>query len=164
MTRYVRQIRTNSCGPTAIINCVKWAGYRCTIREYHTLISELCECSKDGAPVKRFGLILRMMMGDEFSVWYRRGPTLDVVIKHLRKPNRSIVLAYYYPDVVDGQVVQISGHYTFVFIDDAGIIRCVNDTGKTVDVLKRSELRARLERRSLFDVDAKADVWFVRKR
>jgi len=103
MTRYLKQRNDFSCGPTTIINAMRWLGIK-TSRNDLRLITKECKTSKDGTWPEDFERVLekyipRNMYIDDLSFMY---------LNHYLAFNRAVILSYSYtPD--DGIE---DGHYT----------------------------------------------------
>jgi len=46
MPRYIKQRHERSCGPTALMNAVKWAGYSLSYEDYIDYYAKLCDYKK----------------------------------------------------------------------------------------------------------------------
>lgn len=165
MTRFARQPYKYSCGPTAIINATKWAGYLCSIKEHHTLISRLCESSYEfGTDEAKFEEVLRRFISPEVSIRKRNRPSLRDVIQHLNRPDCAVVLLYWRGGKDYGRNPRsITGHYVLLVSDNKGVL-CINDeVNVTVMPLGPRELMKKLGFNDS-DRETYPQAWLLRKR
>lgn len=162
--RFARQLNKRSCGPTAIANAAKWAGFSYSLRDNHSFLMELCEC-ENGTEPKNFNRVLRATLaGPRLSILRRRRPSIKDVLDHIKKPNCAAVLEYYYP--IKGSM---AGHYALVIDATAKHVICVNDQrDKTINMIPLSTFKRRLTRTMIKvcgqGIDATPTVWFLKKR
>ena len=162
MTRFIRQPTQSSCGPTAIINCIKWSGYRCSIRSSHTFISRLCNTTREeGTDDVDFGRVLRRLVAGEgksgkVSVWKRDRVLSKQILEHVKNPDCVAVVLYYFS--------HNEGHYALVTdVTDQGVV-CVNALAdETISIVEKKQFTRYLS----FRRKAKKDfprVWFLRRK
>lgn len=169
MVRYVRQPTQSSCGPTAIINSIKWVGYRSSLKLHHTFLTKFCNTTREeGTDPSDFGRALKKMLEGSgslkrennysVSIWRRNNPLYKSVIDHISKPDCAAVVLYYWKikEYVEGHYMLITG------VSPDGVV-CINDrfdvTVSTMPLKNFSEILAT-------NRDAKKDypcVWFIRK-
>lgn len=91
MIRYTKQRDEADCGPTAIVNALKWAGNDISYRDVGAskIAAELCGYWVGGgvppayldSALEKVGLLL----------WYKTNPTLDEVEGHIRSGGACII-------------------------------------------------------------------------
>lgn len=123
MARYVKQPNQYSCGPTAILNALKWAGLDVTL-QHHPLLEFSCraEDSDDdefGILDHDFDRVLRWAGKNVFTVRRSKTPTLEVIREHL-KNGGSVCLGYSWTE-------ELGGHYAFIAGLDRGLFMVIND-------------------------------------
>jgi hypothetical protein len=157
---YIVQDDAYSCGPTAIINSLKWAGIGVT-KEHLDLFRFSCrtidpefpnDWDSNGTTDYDLDRVLRYAGKGKFKVRKRSRPSLPMLIRHLQKGG-AVVIAYYWKEGSE------SGHH-FAFISGMkkGCFEVVNDhSGKGAGTLRRpSTLRKWLKRR-----DESPICWFI---
>lgn len=164
--RYVRQPAWYSCGPTAIINSVKWAGGHCTIKRDHMSIARLCRSTYDlGTEEKHItlGLCAKLAMLN-VSIKMQKRPMLNDVIKHLNKEGAAAVILYWRPGPsfrVDKE--DILGHYIFVKKVNGRILSINENMKQTVLEIQKTTLSRRLAWRRKAS-EHFPHVWFLEKK
>ncbi len=97
MIRYVKQRDRHSCGPTAVLNAMKWSGAKDSYAKDIKKLSWLCRrYSKAGTGHAQLDLALRYVGGlrrCDFSVLSVIRPTLAQIESHLLGEG-SVVLSY----------------------------------------------------------------------
>src|SRR3989338_743600 len=95
MVRYAQQPDEDSCGPTVILNALKWAGVRCTVRKDFERIAQKSEYSKEGGlPEKKLARALTSFGDTFFTVRQRRWRGIAEVKRHLENPKCAVVTYY----------------------------------------------------------------------
>lgn len=106
MVRYTRQVLKNSCGPIAIINAMKWAGYRIPRTKWVKGIGGLCDFHiKCGTSIEGITSALKTLHQLEL-VEYKTRPTLKWLDKKFHE-GCGIILKYEHGH-------KPSGHFVFV--------------------------------------------------
>ena len=112
--RYIRQPDSYGCGPTAILNALKWAGFRATLKKHYRPLVTRCK-SKDpdghefsGTTPKNFQNALKYTSKNIFKVKHLTYPTLNQISKELDKGNAVIILHFNEGDQ------EGSSHYTLL--------------------------------------------------
>lgn len=127
----MRQPRSYSCGPTAIINAAKWAGFRCSLKRHHDLIASLCYSTFDmGTEEHHLDRVLRRMLSGTVTIRKRYRPTLQMLREHLSSPDRAVVLLYWRPGPGHHHRYNrhaIEGHYTLITQFDGQHATLIND-------------------------------------
>ena len=124
MVRYVRQSDKYSCGPTAIINAIKWAGYSYPSRDNLMFVARACSSSYEfGTEEADLERVLRQLTCGFLRVRKRCRPTIDELARHVAKPDCAAIVLYYHSSDPSGP-----GHYTLMTDADAGHVILVNDT------------------------------------
>ncbi len=103
--RYAKQRDQYSCGPTAIINVLKWAGVDCSYEKSLKLVQKLCGCVNppNGTGHVDFDKALRIVADKLGCLKIRRVyyPALWQIEKQL-KENGIVVLSYRWHDEEEG--------------------------------------------------------------
>ncbi len=152
MIRYIKQPDNVGCGPTAILNTMKWAGMPYTIvKDYYRLFLE-CR-SDDGTLPTLFDYALREESRGILSVKKKHKPTAHQIKSWLEHPKQSVVILYWHK-THDG------GHYALVTekVDERYII--VNDI-KTKEIINLDKIEKKIKVRRY----AKSHVptaWFLK--
>lgn len=94
MARYAKQIDHFSCGPTAVINAIKWTGAPVSYRTMRKTVIEACQTQKDGTDpfeldrgvqeiFPSYGIIYRHLRGScrGFPRHVRRGGAVIIRFK-----------------------------------------------------------------------------------
>lgn len=85
MVRYARQTSNSNCGPFALLNAIKWAGDRATIRRDIGVLSTLCLCLRHGEGYDLGdGEIIDTGPGTEVSQFWRAGKAVEKLYGSLR--------------------------------------------------------------------------------
>ncbi len=109
MTRYLRQHDKFSCGPTAIMNVLKWLGLKIHYRKEIEWFREITRCKEDGILFgTNFGHMTKAlkMFKNLFTTEYRRDPTVSRIAKHLNAGG-VVVLCYRLPKRKVGHYILI---------------------------------------------------------
>ena len=145
MPRYVRQWDDFSCGPIAILNALKWAGVRASIKRDYKRLLVLTKCSFPNG-VCRFYLAPALYKNREFFVRRPRGATMRTVENHLRSGG---VVLLSYGIYGDGKR---RGHYTLLTrVSETGrSFTTINYyVGHTVCLIRRSSVVRDIRRRKM---------------
>lgn len=103
--RYVKQNDFFSCGPVAIANALKWAGFDFSYSKNRKKFIEHCKCDLIGTGTKNFERSLKEISNGLFSVKRRYGATIGEIKNHLLKGGSVIVSGK------RAWEFQIGGHY-----------------------------------------------------
>jgi hypothetical protein len=168
MIRYARQPTKSSCGPTAIINAIKWAGYKCSIKSHHTFLSRLCNTNaEDGTEALDFSRALKKLVvgpgpTHNISIWTRHSPKAKDIVKCIKENDCAAIILYYFKS--PNKSNNVEGHYTLLTdVSIQGEITCINDVlDKTVSSISMNDLRSKL---SLFrsNKEDHPQVWFIKR-
>ena len=113
MIRYTRQVLKNSCGPIAIINAMKWAGYMVPRAKWVKGIGGLCEFSpKAGTSLQGMASAIKLLHQLEL-VEYKTRPTLKWLDQKFHE-GCGIILKYEHRHKPSGHFVFLPGrtrHY-----------------------------------------------------
>jgi len=97
MIRYTKQRDRHSCGPTAILNAMKWSGAKLSYRSYIDKLSWLCRrYNRKGIGNSEIDSALRFagnLRRCDFAVRSVRRPTLAQIEEHLLGQG-AVVLTY----------------------------------------------------------------------
>ena len=151
MVRFNKQYDNYSCGPVAILNALKWAGYNCTYKQDFHFIKELCECVNEPDWQGTHYLNLSSAL-KEYRIKFKfiRKPSLFQIVTHLEKGG-AVILRVLFKEEENHQDT-FFGHYFLCFDFDSkkSIFKVVNYlTDKTQTELEWNELEEILE----IDVD-----------
>lgn len=168
MPRYVHQRDEFRCGPIAILNALKWAGYRVTAE----LIPDLCREVSCAAPfgTKKSNLTrgLRTRGKGIFFTQLDLRPSLQKIERTLQK-GKAVILGYWYhTDDPENKNYQ-TGHYVLITgVSPSGSTFSVanyidiDDTQRTR--ISRSRLQNDLQVLKVAVERWYPDVWYLRKR
>jgi hypothetical protein len=164
VVRYAAQPYKYSCGPTAIINAVKWTGARFTLRQNHTFISRLCESTYEFGTVEHlFERALRKIISPAAGVWRRPRPSAKEIIRHVSRPDGAVVLLYWHRKMLSETEFVIEGHYILVVDAWNDHALLVNDDGPVAQspvTFEEFKRRAEFLRSSVAE---RPIAWFLRK-
>ena len=127
--RFIRQPTSISCGPTAVLNVLKWAGIEANLSHFPLLefscqtvdFSDPNNFEKNGTTDHDFDRVLRYVTKAFLKVRRNKRPSFKKIIEHLYT-GESIVLSYRWEE--DGQ---FGDHFCFLAGMKNGLIVCVND-------------------------------------
>lgn len=136
--RYARQPHARSCGPTAILNALKWAGRPATLKREYPILRAECKCT-NGTWRYIFDRVIRKHAKGLFTVERRALPTYSQ-LRRLCRSGHAFVLAYM-------NVGWQDAHYAFYF-PSAGKLYAVNEHDKcaTVALCSKRQLMGALRR------------------
>jgi len=97
---YCTQHDYYSCGPTAILNALKWVGVRdATMKKSHRFLCDFCFTSTGeggGTFPQEIDRVLRILAGTHpFSVLRLKNMGIKSVTQHLMHPDKSLIINYY---------------------------------------------------------------------
>lgn len=141
--RFARQPHDYSCGPTAILNAMKWVGIPASLRcDYNTLV-DLCEAEPNGTAIPAFDRVLRENVESHAFVRRKYRPTLREVEKWIKDPACIVALCYWHDNSYDSD-----GHYMLMteVSNDGKEFNCIND-GKTSMFRDREKIKMYLRNR-----------------
>jgi hypothetical protein len=96
--RYIGQPTVYGCGPTAIINVLKWAGQRATIRSHYRYLARLCQTNEEdshepyGTLARNLHRALNLVAKDRYTVSHKLFPKLGAIKKHLRSGGAIVLM------------------------------------------------------------------------
>lgn len=94
MTRYVTQPSLMSCGPVAIINALKWAGFPATLKNDYKWLAEVLDCEDESGCVHPdVDRCLRDEGKNLFTVHGVPCPSIKEIEAHLRKEDRAVLIS-----------------------------------------------------------------------
>lgn len=121
--RYIKQPDNYGCGPTAILNTLKWAGYRVTLKKHYRALVIKCR-SKDpdgnefsGTTVYDFENVLKYVGQKIFDIKFLLRPKIKRIKKELKKGN-AVILLHLNPDH--------TSHYTLIISNEGNNFVAVN--------------------------------------
>lgn len=161
--RYVRQPDKYSCGPTAIINAVKWAGKKMSLSNHKKLVKECHTTYEMGTHEIDFSASLKKNLKKIASIKFRKKALYKDVISHLNNDSAIILLYWKKMQGYTKKNQNIEAHYTLVFLNENKETVYINDSLElTSMILPKSTLRKRL----IFMKNDKVNfpcVWFIKK-
>lgn len=93
--RYTRQRNKTNCGPTAVMNALKWAGYSCSYKEFGRALKVRCGWYP-GEGVPQHKIRYALCVTPELSVVQEKyAPNLGWIDKQLAD-DRAVLLCYYH--------------------------------------------------------------------
>lgn len=128
--KYIRQPDKYSCGPTAIVNAMKWAGIDANSRELIPFLQFGCrtidlenpeDAESNGTTDQDFDRVLRYVAKGHFKIRRRKNPRINEIIKHL-KAGKAVVLSYFW-----GPGSLKYGHFCFLLSVERGRVVTIND-------------------------------------
>lgn len=154
MTRYIKQYDSYTCAPTVILNALKWAGKKVTVKDKKRCI-KLCKTS-----YKKGGTYLW-----DFKAALEKIKEIEVIkfTKHLKlndidkafKESGAVVARVFYKDVDRGHLFFITPG------PKKNLTRCVNFyRGRTIDDMTRKVLYREIRRNK----KQYSYGWLIRKR
>jgi hypothetical protein len=148
--RYIKQPDKFSCGPTAILNAMKWAGIDANGRDHIPYLQFACrtydleDMEGQGTFNHDFDRVLRYVGKGSFAVKRKKNPTLSEMRRHL-KAGHAIALAYHWED--GGQSGE---HFCFIAGLWNGLFICINDhtelSGPTIRLRRPETVRKWLKK------------------
>lgn len=93
MPRYCAQRSRSDCGPIVLINALKWAGVRVTLRDHLPYFNQVCRPEGMGTSLARFKQVLGEVKPGRFTSRYRDEPSLSETEAHL-KSGGAVILFY----------------------------------------------------------------------
>lgn len=100
MPRYVRQPEEYACGPTAVLNALKWAGVPATIKYDFGLIADMCEYERgEGSPDGAINQTLRLLLDGWARVRRPRYASTRDIRKHVEKGGACVATISDYADM-----------------------------------------------------------------
>jgi len=170
MTRYAKQPRGSSvCGPIAILNALKWAGARATLRAHLKEIVEEAGCNQEteGTLLTAFESALRHFGKEQLRVrtvfpW----PGIETLEAFLRNSEHAVITGFRWKNKKTGK--SDVHHALIVGVSKTGkTLLCVNyDEGKTtVARVRRKEfLLDHAQRKDAGDLGGVSPcLWFLEK-
>jgi len=100
--RYIKQPVKMSCSPIAIMNAIKWAGGRCTLKDDFCSVNRIAQCSKNGTlgtRVFNFDRALRKKARNLFKVKRHFRPSIQEVETHLSQRGGAVIIEYCWIDI-----------------------------------------------------------------
>lgn len=111
--RYIRQPDSYGCGPTAIINALKWAGFRATLKKHYRSLVVRCK-AKDpdghefsGTTPKNFQNALKYTGRNLLKIKHLTHPSLKEISQELNNGKAVVILHFNQND-------HGSSHYTLL--------------------------------------------------
>lgn len=94
---YCTQHDYYSCGPTAILNALKWVGIpAATVKKSHRFLCDICYTTGKGTFPQEIDRVLRFLAPiHDFSVVRLKNPNIRSITRELIRPDRSIIFNYY---------------------------------------------------------------------
>ena len=159
--RYAKQPDSYSCGPIAILNALKWAGNKVTIRDHLKSLKVLCKCEIDGEKFgtahKDFDKAIRKAGRRSLYVLRKTNVKLKDMIDHI-DDGGAVALLYSYKK--NGERC---GHYILFVGHGKNVFYVVNDC-PTYKTLHRRRYRKMKEAvRKTAKTPSFPRAWFLTK-
>lgn len=138
--RYIKQRDTYSCGSVAVINALKWAGYKITYNSHIKRIKKLTRNNIDGVRNEDMIKALRKYKG--IKATFKRSISLKEANKQLEKGN-SLIIGFDYRDKYN----EWCGHSIFVASKIDKQYKVVNDFEATALTFDKWEMKEVLKYR-----------------
>lgn len=128
--RYARQPDKYSCGPTAILNAMKWAGLDATSRNHLPYLQFSCrtidlqhpeDFDSNGTLDSDFDRVLRYVGSGVFRVRRKKFPSAKELKKHLKKGG-AVAICYHWEEAG-----QSGEHFCFLAGFERGFFVVIND-------------------------------------
>lgn len=131
--RYAANTTRSDCGPIAIINILKWAGFQVTTKRHLPYLNEMCRPEGLGTSIRNLHKTLSHLKRRRFWFRYRPQAKIGAIDATLKKG--GAVLLYYMSDPTQY-------HFTLIIQGDGDRYTVVNAfKGKTVATVSRSTIR-----------------------
>jgi len=139
MRRYARQTDDYSCGPTAIINALKWSGFDMTL-QLLPFFQHSCrtidpvyfdDWDKNGTFDSDFDRVLRWSSRGKIKVRKKNCPLIEEIKEHL-KDGGALCLSYYWRVKKEN-----IGHFIFIEKLEDGYFFIINDHDNNKETVKR---------------------------
>lgn len=170
MVRYATQPDLWGCGPTAILNVLKWCGSPATLKKDYERLKGAVKWESDcGCTHPDFDKCLREEGRNLFAIRGVSYPTIGGIETHLRKKNCAVVISSIWQNKKTGEEVQ---HVALLIgVSESGksftVVNIVK--GKTIKLIRRATLLKSLRKR-IRDSSAYAELlapvpfaWFLTK-
>lgn len=157
MNRYTRQVYATSCGPVALINAAKWAGYRVPRKEFVHYYGERCEWNpKSGTTYTAMSEALRI--SDELHfLGFCPNPKLAWLDRHL-KQGHALIIGYRHAN-------KKTGHFIFCPAKTSKFFYVVNkDKGRTVQRISRKTMKTLLCEQGLLKPIVYSGAWAIKPK
>ena len=134
--RYASQKDEFRCGPYALLNALKWAGWNYSERRHKKYLTKLLHCEDGTPPIDMFLGLIKLQ--NKFpTVIYDKEVTARKLNKHLKSGGGAIVNIHYYKR--DKQ--EWNGHWVFLEKAYKGRYKAINYGRRgTVSLVKRRRL------------------------
>ncbi len=176
MTRYAKQRDSYSCGPTALLNALKWAGKDVSCKDMPRLKAV---CHTEYTPGHTLGTwptkmssALRYEGREWFSCKHVINPKLRIIDKHL-KDDGSIIMSYFWKLSPEYKRFwdwgwKYVGHYIFIdHISASGktfrVINMSSEGSAQTNIRRHTLLRKCFRYRNLKDNHHNLSVWLLNK-
>lgn len=130
MPRYTRQRTRSDCGPVAILNILKWAGFRASYDDHIELIKEAARYkhSENYTGCKFHNLLkaINELSRGKLKAKKYKITDLDVLIDHIRRGNAFILRHGVTPPEIEDCIFY---HYTTVVPGENGKFAWINTGG-----------------------------------
>lgn len=122
--RYIKQRDHHSCGPVALLNALKWAGYKVSYNKHFRSIYRSCKCSDTGtfdcdfdSAIRRYRHLIVMPEDGPFEQ-----PYIGLIDEHLDNGG-AVVFSYIYKSCrgMDSHLSLCIGRSgkTYMFVNDS---------------------------------------------
>jgi|15BtaG_2_1085339.scaffolds.fasta_scaffold46470_2 hypothetical protein len=152
--RYVKQRNNTSCGPIAVLNALKWAGFKFTMKNSYKRLAKKCKYNvSEGAwPID----VLNAISSYKRLTVTPDAPTKIQDLDDRIRAGSSCILTYYW---YDEGAQEVLSHYTFISEMQGTSFVCHNIDDVSTAIVPRKDMitllrSARGEKPLAFFIDA----------
>jgi hypothetical protein len=153
MPRYLKQYDDYSCGPTAILNALKWAGASVSYRSHYKRVAKYCKVAegdlKDrGTLSPDLDRTLRTLGRRYLTVRKVRSCTIQQLADHLQNGGAAILAHVEGEGTLYAGQDEAEGHFSFWFDSDGLTFTGANDGGDSATIVRsRKEMIHKIKKR-----------------
>ena len=142
MPRYVNQPESHACGPTVVLNALKWAGLPATLKHDFDNIATLCDYEQnEGSPEHSIDRSLRDLLKGAAKVRKPRFAMIWDIEEHLEKGGACVLTV---TDWSDAHVFLVTGKRGKLFITHN------YNHNKNTTLLRECTLQEQLDQRGVW--------------
>ena len=170
MARYAQQGKSYTCAPTLILNALKWAGGRHTIRRDLPGIIKKSKCEKTvpGSLVEHFESALHRFGKKYFTIKRKRWRGVKAMERLLANPHNAVVTLYPWNACTEDGTAEECTHLTLVIgtAENGALFKCVNyhTITATAESLVSREIFSKDHRRRRTEKGVFPDIWLLSKK
>jgi hypothetical protein len=159
MPRYTKQRSPYECGPTALLNSLRWAGIKTGYKDSREALWQACLCyPRRGTYSGRFDSAIKELSRGLFTVRRLCRPTLQAIERHLLSGG-TVVLNYRQ----SSNRKRVCRHFTFLagISPDGEVFQVVNDYREGPAKQKVSRATFKSKNLQYQRVDPHCKAWFL---